>query len=362
MKTKRKIKTTPGKASKLSRTPLIANSNHQVNGETVTRLSSPVNRFLELVAIAIRQLLFPQPTPRKLGSRTATLKLPARAISSLFRKPKQSGKKYSRTAGNSWSPLFGDILTSTIWQEDDSTRLVWIAMLAMKDANGKVSASVPGLAHVARVSIEDTRKALKTLESPDPESRTKEHEGRRIEKIDGGWIILNHFKHRQKLQRAKSICPNGNSANGTHTEIRTSTATKTGSRADNRTGVNADSDTDRENGPIGQVSPGDLSQEERRVYDSLATERLREAFLIIRDFAERAADIGEPDFPVAQSHLAKRLNCKRQNIGAILFKLQEHKAIAQTRATVPHSAAARYRWALESTLPIPTMEEETLEL
>jgi hypothetical protein len=272
---------------------------------------------------------------------------------------------------DNWSPLFGNILTSTIWQEPDATRLVWVAMLAMKDANGKVSASVPGLAHVARVSIEDTRKALKTLESPDPESRTKEHEGRRIEKVDGGWIILNHFKHREKLRRAKPI---GNSPNGTHTHTHTGTGTETETKTktgteENRTRTKAYSDTDRANFPnranAREASPDDLSKEERRVYESLATERLREAFLIIRGFAGCAADIGEPDFPVSQNHLAKRLDCKRQNVGSILVKLQEHGVIEQTAAHIAKKKSSRYRWVLETTLPIPAMdesEEEPLEL
>jgi hypothetical protein len=275
-----------------------------------------------------------------------------------------------------WSPLFGNILTSTIWQEPDATRLVWVAMLAMKDANGKVSASVPGLAHVARVSIEDTRKALKTLESPDPESRTKEHEGRRIEKVDGGWIILNHFKHREKLRRAKPIgnSLNGNSPDGTHAHTHTGTGTETETKSgieENRTRTLADSDTDtdRANFPnranAREASPDDLSKEERRVYESLATERLREAFLIIRGFAGCAADVGEPDFPVSQNHLAKRLDCQRQNVGAILVKLQKHGAIEQTAAHVAKERSSRYRWTLETTLPIPAMEEieeEELEI
>jgi hypothetical protein len=36
--------------------------------------------------------------------------------------------------------------------------------------------------------------ALDTFLSPDPASRTKDHEGRRIEEIDGGWLILNGSK------------------------------------------------------------------------------------------------------------------------------------------------------------------------
>jgi hypothetical protein len=38
--------------------------------------------------------------------------------------------------------------------------------------------------------------AITTFLSPDPDSRTPEHEGRRIEVIDGGWRLLNHEKYR----------------------------------------------------------------------------------------------------------------------------------------------------------------------
>jgi uncharacterized phage protein (TIGR02220 family) len=58
---------------------------------------------------------------------------------------------------------------------------------------------VPGLAVIARVSTEECRAALATLSSPDPDSRTKEHEGRRIREVDGGWLLLNYAKYRAKL-------------------------------------------------------------------------------------------------------------------------------------------------------------------
>jgi hypothetical protein len=68
--------------------------------------------------------------------------------------------------------------------------------LAIKDENGFVSASRSGLARIANISIEDFNIGIKCLESPDSDSRTPNYEGRRIEKIDGGWIILNNDKYR----------------------------------------------------------------------------------------------------------------------------------------------------------------------
>ena len=96
-----------------------------------------------------------------------------------------------------FTKLFAGITESTVWCEPDRTRLVWITMLAMADQYGRVSGSVPGLANRARVPLEDARLAIAAFLAPDPDSRTKDHEGRRIEEIDGGWRLLNHAKYRE---------------------------------------------------------------------------------------------------------------------------------------------------------------------
>lgn len=94
--------------------------------------------------------------------------------------------------------LFSDILASTIWAESDTTRIVWITMLAMSDRDGMVQASCPGLAHFARVDVDACEKALNVLASPDPHSRTKDFDGRRIAAVPGGWSILNYETHRDR--------------------------------------------------------------------------------------------------------------------------------------------------------------------
>lgn len=100
---------------------------------------------------------------------------------------------------DSFTKLFGTILASTVWQEPDSTRLTWITMLAMADRDGLVSASVPGLAHMARVSLPQVEAALATFLAPDPYSRTPDNDGRRIEAAPGGWRLLNHGMYRQRV-------------------------------------------------------------------------------------------------------------------------------------------------------------------
>jgi len=94
-----------------------------------------------------------------------------------------------------FTKLFSSILDSTIWQESASTKLTWITMLAMVNRQGEVHSSIPGLAARTGVSIQECESALASFQSPDPYSRTKDHEGRRVKEIDGGWVLLNHGKY-----------------------------------------------------------------------------------------------------------------------------------------------------------------------
>jgi len=100
---------------------------------------------------------------------------------------------------NTYTKLFSSLLDSTVWQESLPTKVVWITMLAMKDKDGYVGASVPGLARRAGVSLEECEAALDKFLAPDTYSRTKENQGRRIVVADGGWTVLNHFKYRNTL-------------------------------------------------------------------------------------------------------------------------------------------------------------------
>jgi hypothetical protein len=93
--------------------------------------------------------------------------------------------------------IFETILDSSIWSESISTRVVWITMLAMADAEGFVCASVSGLARRANVTREQCEEALAAFLAPDPDSKSTEFDGRRIEVVDGGWVILNHGKYRE---------------------------------------------------------------------------------------------------------------------------------------------------------------------
>jgi hypothetical protein len=95
-----------------------------------------------------------------------------------------------------FTKLFSSIIASSVWCEDNETRIVWITMMAMCNKNGYVFASEPGLAKCAQVPLESVLKALKRFQSPDKFSCSPEYEGRRIEKVDGGWRLLNYLKFR----------------------------------------------------------------------------------------------------------------------------------------------------------------------
>lgn len=97
-----------------------------------------------------------------------------------------------------YTKIFDAMLDSTVWDEDDGTRLLWVTMLLMVNRDGVVEASVPGLAKRARISVEKAETGLNRLLAPDKYSRTPDNEGRRIEPVKGGWRVLNYDLYRWK--------------------------------------------------------------------------------------------------------------------------------------------------------------------
>ncbi|WDS36216.1 hypothetical protein [Pseudoxanthomonas sp.] len=96
---------------------------------------------------------------------------------------------------DTYTKLFSSITESTVWGEPYATRIVWVTMLAMADASGDVYGAIPGLARRANVTLEEVETALQSFMSPDPYSRTKDDDGRRIVEIAGGWRLINHAKY-----------------------------------------------------------------------------------------------------------------------------------------------------------------------
>ncbi len=93
--------------------------------------------------------------------------------------------------------IFQDILDSSIWDEDLATRIVWLTMLIMADEQGVVRASISGIRRRAGVTSHEIQSAISTLTGPDIDSKDQSYAGRRVERIDGGWVVLNYKKYRE---------------------------------------------------------------------------------------------------------------------------------------------------------------------
>ena len=63
---------------------------------------------------------------------------------------------------------------------------------------GKVEASGAGIVRRAGYEAEVGMCALERLGDPDQESRTPDFDGRRMVRVDGGFIVLNFVKYREK--------------------------------------------------------------------------------------------------------------------------------------------------------------------
>jgi len=85
-------------------------------------------------------------------------------------------------------------------------------MLAMADRCGLVAASSDGIARRANVTEEQCEGALAVLEAQDPKSKSKAHRGRRIRRVDGGWLILNYLRYRE-LRTAAQVAEAERKAN-----------------------------------------------------------------------------------------------------------------------------------------------------
>jgi hypothetical protein len=96
-----------------------------------------------------------------------------------------------------FTKLDEDFFDSSLVAEGPVATAVFVLLLAKARADGiaRVAATVVG----GRLGLtaEQTTAAFDVLAAPDPHSRSLEHEGRRIERVDGGWLILNYKKRRE---------------------------------------------------------------------------------------------------------------------------------------------------------------------
>lgn len=94
--------------------------------------------------------------------------------------------------------VFAQIYDSTI-AEDYHTRHMFMDLVVLADSDGVIDMPMEAISRRINVPLEIVQKEIAKLELPDPQSRTPDHEGRRIIKISGrawGWQIVNYLKYR----------------------------------------------------------------------------------------------------------------------------------------------------------------------
>jgi len=123
------------------------------------------------------------------------------------------------------------ILTSSVWIERD-VRDIFVTALLMASPHefteeqpqlevrslkrtgfvvppgwyGFVEAAGVGICNQALVSYEDGLSALEKLGAPDQNSRSQEFEGRRLVRINHGYIVLNYVAYREKDYNNSERC------------------------------------------------------------------------------------------------------------------------------------------------------------
>jgi hypothetical protein len=105
---------------------------------------------------------------------------------------------------NHYVPLFEQIVDSSIWCESDLVVKVFLTLLAKRKKNGIVYGNAFNIAQWAKKTESEVLEALAVLAAPDRRRlEPQPYEGRRIEKVEGGWLLLN-AEHYQKLMVAEN--------------------------------------------------------------------------------------------------------------------------------------------------------------
>ena len=105
---------------------------------------------------------------------------------------------------NTWAPLWSGIVDSSIWDEPDYVVKVFLTMLALKDPDFVYRGDAYKLSKRSRKTEVEVLDALKVLASADTRRvEPQQYDGRRIQAVDGGWLILNGLKYREMIEKEK---------------------------------------------------------------------------------------------------------------------------------------------------------------
>lgn len=103
-----------------------------------------------------------------------------------------------------YTPLYDTMLTGTLYGRWPHTG-IWACLLSRASREGVIDEVPASLAAAIGVPVEMLMQCIHDFMQPDPGSRTKDHDGRRLELLDPnrdwGWRVLNHGKYREKARK-----------------------------------------------------------------------------------------------------------------------------------------------------------------
>lgn len=103
-----------------------------------------------------------------------------------------------------YTPVFRTVFSGTLHGRWPDTGL-WLCLLALADKNGEIDATPAYIASNTGLDVADVEECIARFMQPDPYSRTKDHDGRRLALIDPdrpwGWRIVNHGKYRERARK-----------------------------------------------------------------------------------------------------------------------------------------------------------------
>lgn len=101
---------------------------------------------------------------------------------------------------NTFSPLFSNIVESSIWEEAYHVRILFVSMLAIKDLDHVVRKNEYQLRKRANITEAELAEGLKVLLEPDLKRPGQPFGGRRIERVNDGFLILNGQFYEEQMR------------------------------------------------------------------------------------------------------------------------------------------------------------------
>jgi hypothetical protein len=239
--------------------------------------------------------------------------------------------------------LSKNLFDSSLLELPVVARWVFIGLLAQSGVDGIVYGTDESLARRFHVPLEEFQAAIDLLESPDPASTTKQHEGRRVlRKPCNTFRVINRKIYLKKLQNPSSALKSSNrSKSNIKGEIRNSTTGAISTTTYNRhTTGHTTSTTGRAISTTSTITT-DLNKHEKSRLAAL-TETQQAAFWLFRGFSETA---NQGEFYISQNFAARQIGITQQAVSKIIQQFRDSGILERAYDyAVREGKAARYRW------------------